>query len=266
MHLRNRYRVPPSFRALAAHDRAFAEHVREDGSIDVDSEAAKRALTVALLRRDFGVACTLLPSRLCPALPNRLNYLHWMEDILAAWHPCHAPPREMRGVDVGTGSVAVYAVLLCVMHRNWRMLGTDTDAEAIAHAQRLVDENAATLGSRVTLRLVPADAPLIPADAAEFTLCNPPFYASRDERDALRDAKHEAHAQSDASDAELYTPGGEQQFVARLVEESLAPENRERIACVPAPVLLTQLVHIYAGPTRVRRGYRCAAAAKQGVF
>lgn len=56
----------------------------------------------------------------------------------------------------------------------------------------------------------------------EFTLCNPPFYSSREEVLASAEAKELGPAAvCSGSDNEMITPGGEVSFVRRMVEESL---------------------------------------------
>lgn len=56
-----------------------------------------------------------------------------------------------------------------------------------------------------------------------FTLCNPPFYTSREEMAAASDIKIESgHAAPTAAENELITPGGEVMFVCKMIEESLS--------------------------------------------
>ena len=198
---------------------------RRERDVDWSDEEAKRVYTESVLRRDFGVTCTLARDRLCPALPNRLNYIHWLEDILQA----SGTRSHVAGLDIGTGHAAIFAVLLCAMHPDWHMTGTDTDASALVLAQAMLRDPANQAWSRrMTLRHTPQDT-LLPQDMdACFTICNPPFYASAEERERLREAKASYQKPCTAHDAELYTPEGEVGFVRRLVHEST--QHRERIA------------------------------------
>ena len=114
-----------------------------------NDEHARCLYTQKLLFRDFGVTCKVTVDRLCPALPSRLNYLHWIEDILEAACPrastdniVTTTPLPVCGLDIGTGYLAIYAILACVMHRDWRMIGTDIDASALGHAQHVLDDPA----------------------------------------------------------------------------------------------------------------------------
>ena len=42
-----------------------------------------RELTRALLKHDFGINWSLKERQLIPAVTNRVNYIHWLEDLLA---------------------------------------------------------------------------------------------------------------------------------------------------------------------------------------
>lgn len=70
-----------------------------DGSISLDfkSPTSLRALCKVLLKSDFGLAIDLPADRLVPAIPQRLNYLLWIEDILNA----NAVQVPVCGIDVG---------------------------------------------------------------------------------------------------------------------------------------------------------------------
>ncbi len=85
--------------------------------LDFTDASATRALTAALLRDDFAVAWWLPDGHLCPTLTSRCNYIHWLEDLLALSPPpgC-ADGAGIRGVDVGTGASAIYALLGAAMN------------------------------------------------------------------------------------------------------------------------------------------------------
>ncbi|WFC95824.1 23S rRNA (adenine(1618)-N(6))-methyltransferase [Malassezia brasiliensis] len=249
MHPRNAYRRPPDLGALAKRDAKLAKYVTiRDGHASVawDDPDAQCAVTEALLREDFGVHATLARDRLCPALPNRVNYVLWVEDLVRALHPADGAPLDgVRGIDLGTGSIAVYACLVCARQPRWTMVATDVDAEALEHARQVVEDpannlpaNALALRERITL--VHTHGPLLDgvglADTADpmptfhFTMLNPPFYASEAERAASSAAKRMPRVWTAGQAAEMYTPGGEAALVQQLLEESL--RWREKIAYV----------------------------------
>jgi hypothetical protein len=122
IHPRNRYaHAAPDFAALAARQPLLAAYL-EGGKgggvarIDFRDAAATRALTAALLAEDFGVAWWLPDGHLCPALTGRCNYVHWIEDLLALSPPPRAPDGSTRGLDIGTGASAIYALLGAAMN------------------------------------------------------------------------------------------------------------------------------------------------------
>ena len=46
-----------------------------------------RELTTALLQQDFGIAWHLQEGQLIPAVTNRVNYIHWIYDLLQLSRP-----------------------------------------------------------------------------------------------------------------------------------------------------------------------------------
>ena len=51
-------------------------------TLDFSNPSVLRELTCAVLERDFGLKVELPLDRLIPAVPQRLNYIHWVEDLL----------------------------------------------------------------------------------------------------------------------------------------------------------------------------------------
>ncbi|KAH9889026.1 hypothetical protein C8Q73DRAFT_709419 [Cubamyces lactineus] len=230
MHPRNPYRTPPDFVALAEAYPSLKPHItltRNGASIDFKNEVAQRLLTEAILFRDFALKVTLPPGRLCPPVPNRLNYILWLEDVmetisLALEEP---PNRTIRGLDVGTGASAIYPLLGCRTHANWSFTATELDEVSLRCARTNVETNG--LHDRIAVTPAQPDgpilAPLFDSDTVyDFTMCNPPFYSSREEVLQSAEAKELGpNAVCTGADIEMITPGGEAAFVGRMVEESI---------------------------------------------
>jgi 23S rRNA (adenine1618-N6)-methyltransferase len=73
--------------------------------------------------------CRWIPDgQLCPAVTNRANYIHWIEDLLALapapWRSS-AGAHLVAGVDIGTGANCIYPLLGASLH-GWRFVGTGT--------------------------------------------------------------------------------------------------------------------------------------------
>ena len=104
MHPRNLYKTPPSFKELALKNEEFRQHAKIEisgkVSIDFKNPDALRALTRALLKEDWGLDVVLPPEYLVPTLPLRLNYILWLEDLLAALRK-DGSETLVYGIDIG---------------------------------------------------------------------------------------------------------------------------------------------------------------------
>lgn len=103
MHPRNRYKDnPPDFKYLASKYPFFEQHTRENASghvtVDFKNPEALRALLYALLEHDFNMTIEIPLDRLIPTLPLRLNYIHWIEDLV---HNVCNVETTVIGIDIG---------------------------------------------------------------------------------------------------------------------------------------------------------------------
>ena len=60
-----------------------------------------RELTCAALSKDFGLEVDLPEQRLVPMVPQRLNYIHWLEDLLAGDRGEWPQGESVHGIDIG---------------------------------------------------------------------------------------------------------------------------------------------------------------------
>jgi 23S rRNA A1618 N6-methylase RlmF len=51
-------------------------------TIDFSNPESLRALTTALMKYLCGVEWTIPKGKLCPRVPNRLNYLMWVRELM----------------------------------------------------------------------------------------------------------------------------------------------------------------------------------------
>ncbi|KAJ7247914.1 S-adenosyl-L-methionine dependent methyltransferase [Mycena haematopus] len=234
MHLRNPYRTPPDFCELAKAYPALKPYIISYSggfSIDFKNETSQRRLTEALLHRDFGISLNLPLNRLCPPVPNRLNYVLWIQDIIRTTEFLGDTP--VLGLDIGTGASAIYPLLSCRLNPAWSFVATDVDEFSLSCAQSNIEQNGLTERIRVfqTTPEAPIFAPLH-QDAhlrADFTMCNPPFYSSREDVATSADSKEfEPNAVCTGADVEMITEGGESSFVRRMVDESVEIGDRCR--------------------------------------
>ena len=106
------------------------------------------------------------------------------------------------------------------------------DAKSFAFAQRNVASN--DLDSRIRLHRVSPQDPLLPLDALgarrlDFTMCNPPFYASREDmRSSTASKSGPPSAVCTGADVEMIAEGGDAGFATRMVRESSRLRDRVR--------------------------------------
>ena len=160
LHPRNRHGGRYDFAVLTACCPELAAHVAAnafgDDSIDFSDPLAVRALNRALLRHFYGVAAWDIPARyLCPPIPGRADYLHYLADLLAASNGGEIPRGAgVRVLDVGTGANLVYP-LIGHAEYGWRFVGSDIERGALASAQAIIDANEG-LADAIELRLQPS--------------------------------------------------------------------------------------------------------------
>ena len=105
MHPRNIYRKsPPDFKILAENFDYFRKFANETKpgrfNLNFKDPEALRVLTCALLESDFGLKLRIPLDRLIPTVPLRLNYILWIEDLLACL-PDTQRHATVRGFDIG---------------------------------------------------------------------------------------------------------------------------------------------------------------------
>lgn len=238
LHPRSRHRDRYDFAQLVRGSPALAAFVRvneqAEAALDFADPAAVKALNQALLRHFYGVAHWDIPAGyLCPPIPGRADYVHYLADLLASSNLGIIPKgRAVRVLDIGVGANCIYPI---IGHREygWRFVGADTDAVALRAARQLVAANPGLAGT-IDCRPQPDPAHVLvgiinPGEVFDATICNPPFHASAAEAAASTQRKvaNLGHTRRPTplrnfggQSNELWYPGGEEEFVRRLVAES----------------------------------------------
>jgi 23S rRNA (adenine1618-N6)-methyltransferase len=235
------------FRALAKKDSEFKKlWTQSSGHLNFQSPSTCLTLTKALLKTDFGLELDIPDDRLCPPVPNRWNYVVWLQELLASTSPDYMmsderargdsveDEKEIVGLDIGAGASAIYTMLCLKSNPKWRMCLTDADKKSFDYAARNLALN--KLLTRTTMLQTTQDMPLIPLKALgvetlDFTICNPPFFSDEAEMQAsLKGEGKIAQPNSVCTGAasEMVCPGGDLGFVTRIVEESLVLRERVR--------------------------------------
>lgn len=244
LHPRSRHRGRYDFRLLVACCPELAAYVSlnayRDESIDFANPEAVKALNRALLKQVYGIVAWDIPPRyLCPPIPGRADYLHYLADLLGAGNGGEIPRGEsVRVLDVGVGANCIYPL---IGHREygWRFVGSDIDPAALACAQGIIGANSGQgkiSESAVELRLQPSPTAIFKdviqvGEVFDLTMCNPPFHislaAAREGSERKWKNLGRAVARPETpllnfggQGAELFCAGGEEAFVGRMIEES----------------------------------------------
>lgn len=225
------------FKALAKADPDFKRTWQAcTGKLDFQDPATLHNLSKAILRVDFDLELSLPDDRLCPPIPNRWNYVSWIQGLLdstsSSYSNKYEAEREVVGLDIGTGASGIYAMLCMKSRPAWTMCATDIDKASFESAAANFAQN--NLLSRSKLLHTTSSMPLIPLEALgsqqlDFTICNPPFFTNAAEMEKSLSGEGKAtgpNAICTGSNNEMICPGGDLGFVKRIVEESLVLRDK----------------------------------------
>ncbi len=199
-------------------------------TIDFQDVGAVRMLNRALLKTHYNVDFwDIPPNYLCPPIPGRVDYIHHLADLLADSNNQEIPRgRNIKVLDIGTGASLVYP-LTGQSEYGWHFTGVDIDEGAIKSAQQICQSNKL----EITLRRqhMPENifrGVIEPRDTFHISMCNPPFHSSVEQANKGTQRKWRNLGKGNAKklnfggqNAELWFPGGEIKFIARMIEQSL---------------------------------------------
>jgi len=206
-----------------------------DESVDFANPDAVKALNGALLKHFYKVDGWDIPEGyLCPPIPGRVDYIHYMADLLAESNNGNIPTgNKIKVLDIGVGANCVYPLIGNSVY-GWRFVGTDIDAKAIASAEQIVAANEQLKGM-IELRLQANRADIFKGvvndgELFDLVVCNPPFHSSMYEAQAVSAKKREnlgvAEDKKDVinfggTNTELWYAGGEAAFIGKMINQSL---------------------------------------------
>ncbi|XP_064234182.1 RNA N6-adenosine-methyltransferase METTL16 isoform X2 [Aotus nancymaae] len=203
-----------------------------DYSLNFKDPEAVRALTCTLLREDFGLSIDIPLERLIPTVPLRLNYIHWVEDLIG--HQDSDKSSLRRGIDIGTGASCIYPLLGATLN-GWYFLATEVDDMCFNYAKKNVEQN--NLSDLIKVVKVPQKTLLMDALKEEseiiydFCMCNPPFFANQLEAKGVNSRNPRRPPPSSVNTGgitEIMAEGGELEFVKRIIHDSLQLKKRLR--------------------------------------
>lgn len=200
-------------------------------SIDFADPQAVTALNAALLAEAYGVLWSLPHGALCPPIPGRSDYIHYLADLLSNGD-ANAIPRgpSVRVIDVGSGANCAYPIIGASEY-GWSFVATEVDRASMRWARQVVRVNR-RIGALIEHRLQPDPLACFAGvtNAGErfaASMCNPPFHASAAEAAAGSTRKRRNLGLVDAEPLnfggnanELWCRGGEVGFIERMIAES----------------------------------------------
>ena len=235
LHPRNLHRSAYDFKKLIEALPDLAVYVRPNPfgtlSIDFSDPKAVKCLNQALLKAYYQINYWDIPEAyLCPPIPGRTDYVHYIADLLAASNAGKIPVGpKIIGLDIGSGANLIYPLLANSLYR-WSMCGTEIDLHAIQNMEKIIACNQGlekVIAVRTQIHSTQIFQGILhPNDLFDFTICNPPFHASAAEAfeqstRKLRNLKTKNQVLNFGGlSHELWCEGGEKLFVKRMILES----------------------------------------------
>jgi 23S rRNA (adenine1618-N6)-methyltransferase len=233
LHPRNQHSEGYDFLRLVAQTpelEAFTmSNPRGQTTIDFQNASAVRMLNRALLETHYNIDFWDMPSGyLCPPIPGRVDYIHYLADLLAESNNQNIPRgRHIKVLDIGTGASLVYP-LTGQSEYGWSFTGVDIDAGALTSAKKICEINGLDFTLRRQNKPENMFRGVIEAnDTFHVTMCNPPFHSSMEQANKGTQRKWASLGKGPSKqlnfggqNAELWYPGGEIKFIARMVEQS----------------------------------------------
>lgn len=238
LHPRNKHRERYNFKELIGSCPKLAPFVQlnkfDDLSIDFFDPDAVLMLNKALLKHFYGVDHWNIPEGyLCPPIPGRADYMHYIADLLASRNNGVIPiGNRIKGFDVGVGASCIYPIIGNKEY-GWSFVGSDNEPEAINSASQIIEANKG-LKENIELRLQPNSSNIFKGIVAaneqfDFSICNPPFHSSYEEAregnlrklsNLHRKSINETSRNFGGKNRELWCDGGEEKFAQRIIEQS----------------------------------------------
>ena len=202
-------------------------------TINFSDSQAVLCLNKALLAHFYKVTFWQIPEKyLCPPIPGRADYIHYLADLLAEENGGNIPQgKQIKALDIGTGANCIYPIIGSQSY-GWQFTASDIDPVSVKTAQLIVEANTC-LRNCIQIRLQKDQSQIFhniikAGDRFDITLCNPPFHASLAEAEAGSRRKWKnlnIKAQKDKRNfggqkAELWCEGGEIRFLRQMAKES----------------------------------------------
>ena len=235
LHPKNKNREQYKIEELLLVIPELKDHIKKnklgEDSIHFSDPVAIKLLNKALLSHYYGIQKWEFPdTNLCPPIPGRADYIHYMSDLLNN-------NDNITCLDIGVGASCIYPIL-GVSEYNWNFIASEVNTEAITIAKKIIKDNPSLKG-KVKFRIQKDENNIFkgiikPKDKIDLSICNPPFHSSKKEalKGSMRKIRNLSGERSKKIQLnfsgvanELVYKGGEYQFIKNMVEESVLYSN-----------------------------------------
>lgn len=195
-------------------------------TIDFANSKAVKAINTALLFKYYNITFWDFPDdNLCPPIPGRVDYIHYLADLLKS----SGIHENAKIIDVGVGANCIYPLLGNAVY-GWHFLGTDIDKKSLDRAKKILKKNKLTecilLKQQVDSSQI-FKGILNESDKFSATMCNPPFYKSQEDAMQANARKLKGLGNNNYStrnfsgkQQELWYKGGEKAFIHTYLYQS----------------------------------------------
>ncbi|MCK4561289.1 MAG: 23S rRNA (adenine(1618)-N(6))-methyltransferase RlmF [Flavobacteriaceae bacterium] len=205
----------------------------QNETIDFSNPKAVKALNKAILFANYKIDYWDFPNEnLCPAIPSREVHIHALEELLKSSNL----KKDIHILDIGTGATCIYPLIGNSLFQ-WGFIATDIDEDSIKNAQEIIDKN--NLNKHIKLRTQSSSFNVFKNiihddDLFSASICNPPFYESKEEADKANLKKlkglglktENTSRNFSGKSNELWVKGGELAFIRKYVNESYLFKNQ----------------------------------------
>jgi len=210
-------------------------------TIDFSNTNAVKALNVALLKNHYQIIRWDFPQGyLCPPIPGRVDYIHYLNDLLSDTKIKQSHKHKITVLDIGTGASCIYPILGARAY-GWHFIASDIDPLSIKTAKNNVAANK-NIANHINCRLQKNSANIFQGiiednEYYHLSMCNPPFHKSladasigttRKWKNLNKTNKNDKknHLNFGGQKAELWYQGGELAFIKKMIKESIIYQNQ----------------------------------------
>lgn len=234
LHPRNKHRERYDFKTLIASCPELKPFVKlneyNDESIDFSDPEGVKMLNRSLLKHFYKLDNWDIPKNyLCPPIPGRADYIHYIADLLAENNDGKIPEGEkVKCLDIGVGANCIYPII-GIKEYGWSFIGTDIDREALKNTREIINQNSG-LKENIKLRLQSNPDNIFygiikKGEKYDVSICNPPFHASAKEAQSASLQKStnlntKRVLNFGGQSNELWYAGGEVRFLRNMIFQS----------------------------------------------